>query len=140
MDLSAEPEPVPVLCPRCRRELAPHDIFPGGRHATVAICVSCGGQWMNRSDLERLSEVVEPVVVEWRRLGPPEEQAAGLDCPECQVKVKMAKVSSARDDQVVLDQCGRCGGVWLDGNELRAIQQDSLLTLLSDLGGARSVH
>jgi Zn-finger nucleic acid-binding protein len=84
---------------------------------------------MKESDLQRLSEIVQPVVVEWRRLPSSEDQAVGLDCPECEGPVRMAKVRSARDDRVVLDVCDRCGGVWLDLNELRAIQQDSLLAL-----------
>lgn len=131
MDATNTKEPEPVRCPRCHQELFPRDVFTGGRHATVGGCPSCGGLWMRDSDLERLSEVVEPVLVEWRRLSPPEYQAVPLDCPECGSPVRMEKVTSARDARVVIDTCDRCGGVWLDGSELRAIQQDSLLALAS---------
>lgn len=124
--------PGPVLCPRCRVELGMQDIFPGGRHATVGACPSCGGMWMRDSDLERLSEVVRPVLVEWRRLAPDEYQSTALDCPECEGPIPMRKVRSSRDARVVLDHCDHCGGVWLDGNELRAIQEDSLLALAAD--------
>ena len=121
-----------VRCPRCRLELVPRDIFTGGRHATVGSCMSCGGLWMRDSDLERLSEVVEPVIVEWRHLRPEEEQSAPLDCPECENPKPMKKMRSERDARVVLDHCEECGGVWLDGKELQAIQQDSLLALVGN--------
>lgn len=130
----------PVLCPRCRLELGMQDIFPGGRHATVGACPSCGGLWMRDSDLERLSEVVEPVVVEWRNLGPEEQQSAPIDCPECEGPIRMRKMRSSRDARVVLDHCDNCGGVWLDDNELRAIQQDSLLTLAAGFWGSHPGH
>jgi Zn-finger nucleic acid-binding protein len=45
----------------------------------------------------------------------------------------MVKLQSERDPRVVFDKCENCGGVWLDTNELRAIQQDSLFALLAGL-------
>jgi len=41
----------------------------------------------------------------------------------------MRKMRSAREHRVLLDACDVCGGVWLDGGELRAIQQESLPAL-----------
>jgi Zn-finger nucleic acid-binding protein len=118
-------------CPRCGVELAMQDVFLGGRHATVGACPVCGGQWMRESDLERLAEVVEPVLVEWRRLPGEDQQRAVLRCPACEAAPAMTKLYSERDPRVVFDQCPECGGVWLDTNELRAIQQESLLRLLA---------
>jgi hypothetical protein len=88
---------------------------------------------MRDSDLQRLSEVVRPVVVEWRKLVPKAEQLAPLRCIECEGAPPMRKLQSKRDVRVVVDLCERCGGVWLDVNELRAIQQEPLMALLAGL-------
>ena len=110
------------------------DLFTGGVHATIALCNGCAGQWMRDSDLQRLSEVFEPVLVEWRELGATQEQQHQLlHCPECEGSPVMEKLKSERDRHVVLDRCAACGGVWLDANELRAIQQESLFAILSGL-------
>jgi Zn-finger nucleic acid-binding protein len=120
-------------CPRCQGALVLQDVFRGGRHATVAGCVRCGGHWMRDSDLQRLSEVVVPVLAEWRSLGSQVEQGAPLRCPECPGAPAMEKLRSERDDRVVLDRCGACAGIWLDANELRAIQEESLMALVAGL-------
>ena len=108
------------------------DLFTGGRHATVAGCASCGGTWMRDTDLERLSEVVEPVLFELVRVTPT-GQDAPLRCPECTDSPLLRKLRSSRDARVVLDTCDVCGGVLLDGGELRAIQQESLPALATAL-------
>ena len=104
------------------------DLFTGGRHATVAGCANCGGTWMRDTDLERLSEIVEPVLFELVRVTPT-GQDAPLRCPECTDSPQLRKLRSSRDERVLLDTCDACGGVWLDGGELRAIQQESLPAL-----------
>ncbi len=109
-------------------ELTLRDLFTGGRHATVAACAGCGGLWMRDTDLQRLSEVVEPVLVEWLSVTP-RDQSDELCCPECEPGQRMRKMRSAREHRVLLDACDVCGGVWLDGGELRAIQQESLPAL-----------
>jgi uncharacterized protein len=119
------------LCPRCGAQLSMQDLFTAGRHATIAACTQCGGQWIRDTDLQRLSEIIEPVMLEWRSLPSTVEQRAVLSCPECDGAPPLEKLSSDRDRHVVLDHCTRCGGVWLDANELKAIQRESLFALLA---------
>ena len=125
-------------CPRCGGELVMQDVFTGGRHATVAACLACSGQWMRDSDLERLSEVVEPVPIEIVRVAPDSVQGAEIECPECEEPRLLSKIHSPRDPRVVLDACDVCGGVWLDENELSAIQRESVLKLLAGVFRSRS--
>lgn len=119
-------------CPRCQHELVPQELFTGGRHATVAGCLNCGGQWMRDTDLQRLSEIVEPVVIELLAVSPASQREV-LHCPEDEGSPPLRKLRSDRDARVVLDTCDVCGGVWLDGGELRAIQQESLPALAGAL-------
>jgi uncharacterized protein len=49
----------------------------------------------------------------------------------------MEKLTSSREVRVLLDTCDECGGVWLDGGELRAIQQESLPALAAAFLGSK---
>lgn len=120
-------------CPRCKSQLAPSDIHAGGRTAAVALCGSCGGKWMKANDLQRLGEVIEPVVVEVRNLPPINKQLKLMNCPECSTHPPLSKFRPERGPNVMLDFCANCHGVWLDKNELEAIQRDSLINVLADL-------
>lgn len=120
-------------CPRCQMTLAAKDISTAGVIATVAECLQCGGRWMKSNDLKRLSDVIEPVVVEVRNLPPINKQLKLMNCPECASHPPMSKFRPERDPNVMLDYCAECRGVWLDKNELEAIQKDSLVQVLADL-------
>ena len=56
-------------------------------------------------------------------------------CPACRIKIQMGRetertcpidgtplVKSA-SNEIIIDQCPRCGGVWLDAGELDAIKE-----------------
>ncbi|UCG87241.1 MAG: zf-TFIIB domain-containing protein [Gemmatimonadota bacterium] len=45
-----------------------------------------------------------------------------LPCPTC-LGVAMEKLKPVRDHELVLDYCRRCGGVWFDAGEVRALRQ-----------------
>jgi len=42
-------------------------------------------------------------------------------CPVC-LGVSMEKVEVGRDRQLILDHCGRCGGIWFDAGELQRLR------------------
>ena len=44
-----------------------------------------------------------------------------MKCPKCaQARLKKVKV-----DQLELDHCDECGGLWLDGGELQVLTRDA---------------
>jgi Zn-finger nucleic acid-binding protein len=45
-----------------------------------------------------------------------------LPCPTC-LGVMMEKLRPVRDRELVLDYCRRCGGVWFDAGEVRALRE-----------------
>lgn len=45
-----------------------------------------------------------------------------LPCPTC-LGVMMEKLKPVRDRSLVLDYCRRCGGVWFDAGEVRALRE-----------------
>jgi len=121
-----------VRCPRC--SLALLDSSPDRKFPEVHAlhCDKCDGLWMAQSDLHRLEQAVDVSWIEVRHVPPPEIQAELLTCPACSPARHLNKVQSDRDRKVVLDVCDRCHGVWLDGGELRAIQEKGVLSALVD--------
>jgi Zn-finger nucleic acid-binding protein len=96
-------------------------------------CIRCGGHWLEEADLHRLEEVVEVHWVEVRHLPSRELQEAAITCPRCTTPAQtLLKLKSKRDRKVLLDACGACHGVWLDGGELVAIQQSSVWRVVAD--------
>jgi len=95
-------------------------------------CLQCEGHWLEEADLRQLESTVNVRLFEWRKLPPEEVQARELACPRCEPREVMKKVRSERDRHVLLDVCERCRGVWLDGGELRAIQEMGLVAAVSD--------
>ncbi len=122
-------------CPRCRTSLDRRNQNEPGAELDSWICPGCDGRFLAESDLQRIEETVEPVVLELRRIPDAEDQQRILGCPVCEPAEPMEKFEHHRDHRVVLDRCPSCRGVWLDGGELTAIQQESLPVFL--VGSAR---
>jgi uncharacterized protein len=116
-------------CPRCDKEMTP--VQPEGVEAQQ--CPQCEGHWLEGEDLRRLESTVNVRFLEWRKLPTEEVQTREVACPRCRPSGAMKKVRSERDRHVLLDVCERCHGVWLDGGELRAIQEMGFVTALADV-------
>ncbi|MFE8603295.1 zf-TFIIB domain-containing protein [Archangium violaceum] len=116
-------------CPRCDKEMTP--VRPDDVEARQ--CPQCEGHWLEGEDLRRLESTVNVRFIEWRKLPAEEVQARELACPRCEPRQVMKKVRSERDRHVLLDVCERCHGVWLDGGELRAIQEMGFVSALADV-------
>ena len=114
-------------CPRCKTGLTKQDIQVA-KNKTVEIdqCPTCEGSWYDFNKLEQVETTIEPVLVERRQLPSEYEQLEALFCPKCKSTDKpMEKHEHVRDKHVIFDFCTGCGGVWLDGGELRAIHQEN---------------
>jgi len=119
----------PYTCPRCTvmLDLAPHVAEHGARS-----CPRCKGVFVEDVRTYReIEAVVRPAVLEIRRLPDAEAQQKPLPCPRCGPVSVMHKGVSERDRKVIVDVCPKCGGCWLDGGELDAIQRESLPKFLA---------
>ena len=47
-----------------------------------------------------------------------------VQCPHCKIKMKQVSVRANPGTLIVLDQCGRCGGIWCDKWELFPVAPD----------------
>ncbi len=112
-------------CPACRKPLQ-----------TVTICDTeleactngCGGIWFDAAELFRLDQQNEgasdPVLEKLLGLSSPAAQAARgkLSCIKCGTPMKTHEYRE--NSGIFVDECYACGGIWLDGGELKAIREN----------------
>jgi Zn-finger nucleic acid-binding protein len=110
-------ETIFMTCPKCNTEPLAAFIIEG---VTVDRCPTCAGVWFDARELSQLlSEEAQHVA---RLLkGSVSAQADGkkADCPRD--ASRMMRVYSSMDHSVILDVCGDCRGVWLDGGEFEKL-------------------
>jgi len=103
-------------CPRCSENL--RDVEELGE--PLRACARCGGRWLTAESLGALVSArveAEGEVPEEAHLQVPlAEVREELTCPDC--GRVMEAFNYAADSGVILDRCGHCGGVWVDGGEL----------------------
>ena len=111
-----------MKCPVCGKELT--QVVAG--EITVDACdEGCGGIWFDRFELQKVDAPEEPageILLEIQR-----KQGINVDttkkkrCPKCQNIIMMQHFYSVRR-QVLVDECPKCGGFWLDAGELAKIR------------------
>lgn len=93
-------------------------------------CPSCDGVWLQRGELEAIQETLERdyskelrgidvVALAYERA----RQAARPDiaCPNC--GTVLGAEEYAYCSQILVDRCGKCGGIWLDSGELKELER-----------------
>jgi Zn-finger nucleic acid-binding protein len=104
-------------CPKCNHETLTR-VLVG--ELEVNHCNECGGLWLDRDELPRLLEADSSTLRDLRR-GSDRSGANARrgKCPRC--ATGLLRVASAIQRRVTVDKCADCGGVWLDGGELKAL-------------------
>ena len=124
-------------CPRCEIELVTETKVEPKQSLEYHSCSLCEGIWVSKEVLNYLERIQEPVAIEILDIDKKLDQLIGLDCPSCGENHLMKKAEHPRDERVIMDYCETCEGVWLDKGELRAIQQEGILTALAKLLGIK---
>jgi Zn-finger nucleic acid-binding protein len=120
-------------CPRCALKLETKTLRDSRTSVEVETCPGCSGSWFEKDELAHVHKLAEPVFVEIRRIPRTETQLKALYCPACENKPRMQKAEHPRDSKVIMDYCEQCKGVWLDGGELKAIQQENWLITMASI-------
>lgn len=108
-----------MTCPKCKDLALRSETLAG---VAVDACPRCGGVWLDAGEFDTLSTLgwSEIRSLAAGRPDPERDQLRGK-CPRDQSP--LLRVYSAQRKSLVLDRCGQCGGLWLDGGELRALLQ-----------------
>ena len=108
-------------CPACTRELRERNV---GQFTVDTCHGGCGGIWFDVSELQRVGEREAAALHRvWQHPRREVQQAAQRICPRCPAQVLERKwFSDSR--QVEIDECPKCGGIWLDDGEFSAIREE----------------
>jgi len=112
-----------MKCPACGKELSQK---PAGDNITVDVCEGgCGGIWFDRFELEKVDNLEEAEGESLLNIqkSPEVEVNPNLrrHCPKCS-SIPMMRHYYSIKKQVLVDECPKCAGFWLDGGELAEIR------------------
>ena len=108
-----------MQCPACRNEKLVESMTEQG--ALVDYCPGCDGIWLDRGEVFQFSD--DPQRLQ-RGLDEADYSGESLErsCPRC--RVAMTGITFLEDD-LWLDYCPDCSGLWFDAGELeRAVEAD----------------
>jgi uncharacterized protein len=122
-----------MKCPRCGRELCEQTV--GG--VSLDICNGgCGGVWFDHFELNRLlsADKTELDQLKVSRTPSVKTDTGRLRCPKC-IEVIMQNHPYPGHVEISIDECVRCGGVWLDSGEFEQIRNVAHNDLPTSISG-----
>ena len=117
---------------------------PGKLHAKVVDdlvvdqCDRCEGIWFDSGELKRalrggLGRLRAQTAS--AKASPPDHDSVRGNCPRCPGDGLLVRVVSRERQHLHVDTCSVCFGTWLDGGELDALKEPTLLQRLGDFLG-----
>lgn len=112
-----------IKCPACGKEMK--KIYLEEQDFIVDICLEgCGGIWLDNQELKKIDEKHENIkpLTDAKQ----EKEFSSIDedsdriCPICNVKMHKNNVSIKKE--IIIDECYKCGGKFLDHNELEQMR------------------
>ncbi|MGE0268768.1 MAG: zf-TFIIB domain-containing protein [Candidatus Omnitrophota bacterium] len=112
-----------MLCPRTGKSMK--EIELGG--VKVDVSTGCGGVWFDHFEIKKFdeeheSEGEELVKAMEKYADPSVDVKPKVKCPRCEDITLLRRYFSPKR-QVTVDECGKCGGFWLDLGELLTIRK-----------------
>ena len=108
-------------CPRCKVQVTRVE-YEG---ANVRMCGECGGYWVTPIALKAIAnrrqmDFSEAVKERFLQMAEQSDSTESLLCMTC---AKTLVKERFKDwDDIIIDRCEKCGGIWLDPGELEKIQ------------------
>jgi Zn-finger nucleic acid-binding protein len=105
-----------MKCPKCSDEIRPIDSAEG---VELDFCGSCKGIWFDAGEVAEYFELATDV---------PDLDTANATkgitnyhCPKCDAILEEFRYSKL--DDLLVDRCPGCGGIWLDQGEVPRLEQ-----------------
>lgn len=114
-----------LICPACGKEM--QKIFVERTNCYIDICTEgCGGIFFDNREYKKFDENHESIdeikkALEGKTFKPVDNTIKRV-CPVC--GMRMMKNSTSIKGQIIIDECYKCGGKFLDCNELDKIRDE----------------
>ena len=104
-----------IECPKCWVTLRQEDVEVFGPNIVIDRCPKCSGIWLDQGELNKLLRDRKLSNYLTKHIGT--QSKSQLVCPRCGW---LMDIETAED--VEIDVCLKCGGVWLDCGELEKLK------------------
>jgi Zn-finger nucleic acid-binding protein len=104
-----------IECPRCWVELKEKEEEVFGPDIRIDICPKCNGIWLDSGELKKMIKDREVSDYLTKDIGL--KSRSPLICPRCRSLMDLE-----RAEDVEVDVCLHCKGVWLDADELTGLK------------------
>ena len=105
-------------CHRCWVQMDKKEIETFGPNVIIDVCPKCKGIWLDKGELGKLLKDRKLADYLTKHIGT--KSRSPMVCPRCGMTMDIEKA-----DDIEVDVCLTCGGVWLDKGELEALTEKS---------------
>ena len=105
-------------CHRCWVEMDKEEIDVFGPNIIIDVCPKCEGMWLDKNELNKLLKDRKLSNYLTKHIGT--KSRSPMVCPKCGMTMDIEKA-----DDIEVDVCLSCGGVWLDKGELEELKEKS---------------
>ena len=108
-----------VKCPKCEIYMRQEEIEVPGPNFVIDYCPQCGSYWFDKGELNKYIKDKTPDKML--------KKASGLEtwgkpeCPRCKGNITVKFINDLE-----VDHCEGCGGVWLDHGELKDLLEGDM--------------
>ena len=105
-------------CHKCWVPLEKKEIEVFGPNIVIDVCPKCHGIWLDKGEFGRLLKDKKMSDYLTKHIGT--KSRSPMICPRCSMTMDIEKA-----DEIEVDVCLNCDGVWLDEGELDALKAKS---------------
>lgn len=105
-------------CHRCWVKMDKAEIKTFGPNIIFDVCPKCKGLWLDKGELGKLLKDRKLTNYLTKHIGT--KSRSPMVCPRCSMTMDIEKA-----DDIEVDVCLTCGGVWLDQGELEKLKDKS---------------
>ncbi|UCE73059.1 MAG: zf-TFIIB domain-containing protein [Methanomassiliicoccales archaeon] len=107
-----------IDCPRCWVKMKQQEVEIFGPNITIDVCPKCQGTWLDYGELGKLLKDKKLTNYLTKEIGT--QSKSELVCPRCG-----GLMDIERAEEIEVDVCLSCNGVWLDSGELDDLKSKS---------------
>jgi Zn-finger nucleic acid-binding protein len=112
-----------MKCLNCLTEMTNYDVVTKNDRLSYDTCEQCGSLWLDAGELDKMAFHVKGSIEYCADGDAIEPETRARKCPRCDDST-LQKVRFLGCDDISLHHCPNCEGFWLDGGELKLIDDE----------------